>query len=152
MGTMAYEIHTDVKFGPLELVDVGRIGDDCKERWWNQSLVRVNDCVARLGVLHGEFHWHHHEKEDEFFYDVLHLDDEHRPLKVRSMVGLIPLFAVTTMERQPFAPDLPTMNEHIKGFEATSWHGVFAPAATPPATCCWPRRSTRNTSTRRWKR
>lgn len=41
--------------------------------------------------------------------------------------------AVTTLERQPFAPDLPTMNEHIKGFEATSWHGMFAPAATPPA-------------------
>lgn len=41
--------------------------------------------------------------------------------------------AVTTLERQPFAPDLPTMDEHIKGFEATSWHGVFAPAATPPA-------------------
>jgi len=37
--------------------------------------------------------------EDGFFYDVLHLPDgERRPLKIRSMVGLIPLFAVETLE------------------------------------------------------
>jgi tripartite-type tricarboxylate transporter receptor subunit TctC len=47
--------------------------------------------------------------------------------------GKLRALAVTTMERQPFAPDLPTMNEQVKGFEATSWHGVFAPASTPPA-------------------
>ena len=28
----------------------------------------MNDCVVRLGVIHGEFHWHRHENEDEFFY------------------------------------------------------------------------------------
>src|ERR1700674_3276934 len=39
------------------------------------------------------------DEEDAFYYDVLHMqDDGHFPLKVRSMVGLIPLFAVETLE------------------------------------------------------
>ncbi len=62
-----YDIHLDVKFGPLQLVDVGRLAAECTERWFNQTLCRVNDCVVRLGVLHGEFHWHKHDEEDEFF-------------------------------------------------------------------------------------
>ena len=63
-----YEIHTDVKFQPLELVDIKAIADSTTQKWFNQSLCRVNDCVVRLGVVHGEFHWHHHDNEDEFFY------------------------------------------------------------------------------------
>lgn len=66
--TPHYVIHTDVKFGPLEKVDAGKIGADCPEKWWNQSLLRVNDCVARLGVFDGEFHWHKHDREDEIFF------------------------------------------------------------------------------------
>jgi mannose-6-phosphate isomerase-like protein (cupin superfamily) len=65
---MQYDIHTDVKFGPLEIVEAGRLVDDCKEPWWNQSLCRVNDSVARIGVFHGEFHWHKHDAEDELFF------------------------------------------------------------------------------------
>lgn len=38
--------------------------------WYNQTLCRVNDCVVRLGVMQGQFHWHKHDKEDEFFYVV----------------------------------------------------------------------------------
>ncbi len=79
---MDYDIRTDVKYGPFELVDVGRLADECPERWWNRSLVRVNDCVARIGVFEGEFHWHRHDREDEFFYVVegrLFVDVEGRP-------------------------------------------------------------------------
>ena len=65
---MGYVIHTDVKFGPLEKVDAGKIAGACAEKWWNQSLLRVNDCVVRLGVFEGEFHWHKHDREDEIFY------------------------------------------------------------------------------------
>jgi mannose-6-phosphate isomerase-like protein (cupin superfamily) len=65
---MRYDIHTDVKHAPLELVDAGRLARECKEPWWNQSLCRVNDSVARLGVFHGEFHWHKHDREDELFF------------------------------------------------------------------------------------
>ena len=67
---MDYAIHTDEKYGPLEVVDVGRLADGCAEPWWNQTLCRVNDSVARVGVFLGEFHWHKHDREDEFFYVV----------------------------------------------------------------------------------
>jgi mannose-6-phosphate isomerase-like protein (cupin superfamily) len=65
-----YSINTDVTFAPLELIDVKRLAADCREEWFNQTLCQVNDSVVRMGVLHGEFHWHKHDKEDEFFYLV----------------------------------------------------------------------------------
>ena len=65
---MTYDIHTDIKYAGLELIDAGALAAACSEPWWNQSLCRVNDCVVRLGVFHGEFHWHKHEEEDEFFH------------------------------------------------------------------------------------
>lgn len=65
-----YVIQTDVKFGPMELVDVPGLVAACKDPWFNQSLCKVNDCVVRLGILQGEFHWHHHDTEDEFFYVI----------------------------------------------------------------------------------
>src|SRR5437870_17119 len=65
---MPYAIHTDIKYKPLELIDVGRIADECIEKWWNQTLCRVNDSVVRVGVFLGEFHWHKHDREDEVFY------------------------------------------------------------------------------------
>ena len=64
---MAYDIHMDVKFPPLEVVEAGKLAADCPEKWWNQTLCRVNDCLVRLGVFEGEFHWHKHDREDEYF-------------------------------------------------------------------------------------
>jgi mannose-6-phosphate isomerase-like protein (cupin superfamily) len=66
----AYSINLDAKFGHLEHIDVKALAEACKEPWSNQTLCRVNGCVVRLGVVHGEFHWHKHEKEDELFYVV----------------------------------------------------------------------------------
>ncbi len=65
-----YSINLDVRFDPLDLIDVQSIVDECSETWFNQTLCRVNDCVVRLGILQGEFHWHKHDEEDEFFYVV----------------------------------------------------------------------------------
>jgi len=65
-----YSINLAARYGPLELVDVQALVDECKDPWYNQTLCRVNDCVVRLGVLQGEFHWHKHDGEDEFFYVV----------------------------------------------------------------------------------
>jgi len=45
--------------------------------------------------------------------------------------GNVRALAVTSLTRSPTAPDVPTMDETFKGFEATSWHGLFAPAGTP---------------------
>jgi hypothetical protein len=63
-----YTINLDEAFGFLELVDVRKLAGAVEDRWHNQTLCRINDCVVRLGVMQGEFHWHHHDKEDEFFY------------------------------------------------------------------------------------
>ncbi len=63
-----YSIHTDVKYGQLEVIDVPAIVAECTEKWLNQTLTRVNDSVVRLGIVHGEFHWHKHDREDEFFF------------------------------------------------------------------------------------
>lgn len=65
-----YVIHKDVKYGFLNRFDVAEIRDNTREQWFNQTLTRVNDCVIRLGVVQGEFHWHHHDNEDEAFYVV----------------------------------------------------------------------------------
>jgi mannose-6-phosphate isomerase-like protein (cupin superfamily) len=63
-----YHIHLDAKIGPLKLIDVPSLVAACTEKWHNQTLCQVNDCVVRLGILEGEFHWHKHDAEDEFFF------------------------------------------------------------------------------------
>ncbi|HZZ02255.1 cupin domain-containing protein, partial [Paraburkholderia sp.] len=77
-----YRIDTEVKFGFLKLIDVNLIREQVRDDWTNQTLCRVNDCVVRLGVVQGEFHWHRHDNEDEFFYVVdgrLFIDVENGP-------------------------------------------------------------------------
>ncbi|MBF0530967.1 MAG: cupin domain-containing protein [Deltaproteobacteria bacterium] len=63
-----YNINLDVKFGFLELIDVPGLVASCQEKWYNQTLCQVNDSVIRLGIIQGEFHWHKHDEEDEFFF------------------------------------------------------------------------------------
>ncbi len=65
-----YHIQTGAKYAFLELIDVDTIRQQVSDRWFNQTLCRVNDCVVRLGVVQGEFHWHKHDGEDEFFYVI----------------------------------------------------------------------------------
>lgn len=62
-----YQIESDIKFGPLELIDVGAVAG-ALQPWSNRTLCQMNDSVIRLGVVQGEFHWHKHDLEDEFFY------------------------------------------------------------------------------------
>ncbi len=70
MEKSSYSIHLNTRFAPLELIDVQTLVDTCKDPWYNQTLTQVNDCVVRLGIMQGEFHWHKHDMEDEFFYVV----------------------------------------------------------------------------------
>jgi hypothetical protein len=65
-----YATHLNTLYEPLELIDVQALVDACTDRWYNQTLTRVNDAVVRLGVLEGEYHWHKHDNEDEFFYVI----------------------------------------------------------------------------------
>ena len=62
-----YATFLDIKYEPLERIDVPALADGATHPWWNQTLCRVNDSVVRLGVLQGEYHWHQHDDEDEFF-------------------------------------------------------------------------------------
>jgi mannose-6-phosphate isomerase-like protein (cupin superfamily) len=66
VARMGYDIHLDVKFDPLTHIDLDAEAA-AVEPWFNQTLTQVNDSVVRLGVIEGDFHWHKHEVEDEFF-------------------------------------------------------------------------------------
>jgi len=70
MSEQPYSMNMNVLFNPLELIDLQKLVDATTEPWYNQSLSQVNDCVVRLGVVQGQFHWHKHDDEDEFFYVV----------------------------------------------------------------------------------
>jgi mannose-6-phosphate isomerase-like protein (cupin superfamily) len=85
-----YSIHLDTRYAPLELVDVQALVDACRDPWYNQTLCRVNDCVVRLGVMQGEFHWHKHDDQDEFFYVVdgrFEIDLDGRTVSLRRRQG-----------------------------------------------------------------
>jgi mannose-6-phosphate isomerase-like protein (cupin superfamily) len=64
-----YDIAKDVLFDALEKMDVGAVAA-AQTPWWNRTLTQVNDAVVRLGVMEGDFHWHKHDDEDEFFYVI----------------------------------------------------------------------------------
>ena len=51
---MPYDIHSDIKYAPLEVIEAGALVDQCDQKWWNQTLCKVNDSVARIGVFDGE--------------------------------------------------------------------------------------------------
>ncbi len=85
-----YSINNDPMFGPLELIDVRNL-QESRQPWYNQSLSRVNDCVVRLGVIKGDFHWHKHDREDEFFFVVegrLFVDLEGRTVELAPQQGI----------------------------------------------------------------
>ncbi|QBD80739.1 cupin domain-containing protein [Ktedonosporobacter rubrisoli] len=64
----SYAINLNTFYEPLELLDVHDLVKACQDPWYNQTLSRVNDCVVRLGIMQGVFHWHKHDNEDEFFF------------------------------------------------------------------------------------
>jgi len=63
---MSYDIHLDDKYGHLNLIDIPA-DIAAHEPWFNQTLTTVNDSVVRLGIIEGDFHWHKHDGDDEFF-------------------------------------------------------------------------------------
>jgi len=62
-----YDTRLDVLHGPLERIDVFALAARVSHPWFNQTLCRVNDSVVRVGVVRGEYHWHSHADDDEFF-------------------------------------------------------------------------------------
>jgi mannose-6-phosphate isomerase-like protein (cupin superfamily) len=65
-----YVNHMNILYGPLQSIDIQSLVDQCTDQWYNQTLCQVNDSVVRLGIFLGEYHWHKHDKEDEFFFTL----------------------------------------------------------------------------------
>lgn len=65
-----YETRLNILHGPLERIDIHAIDDARNYKWFNQTLCKVNDSVVRMAMIEGEYHWHKHDKDDEFFYTV----------------------------------------------------------------------------------
>lgn len=63
-----YNQQMNIKYNHHEVIDVKKIVEECKEKWFNQSLTKINDSVARIGIVEGEYHWHKHTDDDEFFF------------------------------------------------------------------------------------
>ena len=85
-----YSIDLKVKFGPLEIIDVPKLIEKSTEKWQNMSLCTVNNSVIRLAVIEGEFHWHKHDKEEEFFFVIdglLLIDLEEKVIELRPKQG-----------------------------------------------------------------
>jgi mannose-6-phosphate isomerase-like protein (cupin superfamily) len=88
-----YVIEMDAKYGPLEVIDEKPLSDsNPPKRWWNQTLCEVNDSLVRLAVIEGEYHWHKHENDDEFFYVLegqLLMDLEGRTVELNPRQGIV---------------------------------------------------------------
>ena len=65
-----YETRLNILYPPMEVIDEKALSDACKYKWFNQTLCKVNDSVVRVGIIEGEYHWHKHDDDDEFFYVV----------------------------------------------------------------------------------
>lgn len=105
MTQTRYDIHTDIRYAPLEKIEAGTLADGCTEKWWNQTLCKVNESVARIGVFDGEFHWHKHDNEDELFFvleGVLFLDIEGKPsVELHPREGMVVPKGVVHRTRAP---------------------------------------------------
>ena len=86
-----YITKLNILYKPLEIVDEKAIADACEHKWFNQTLCEVNDSVVRMAVVEGEYHWHKHDDNDEFFYVVegqLFIDLEDRALELNLRQGV----------------------------------------------------------------
>jgi Cupin domain len=99
-----YATHLDIKFDPLSLVDVPALVAGCKDRWYNQTLCKVNDSVMRLGVMQGEYHWHKHDNDDEFFFvleGTFFVDLQDRSIELKRWQGFTVPKGVVHRTRAP---------------------------------------------------
>jgi mannose-6-phosphate isomerase-like protein (cupin superfamily) len=102
--TFPYETRLNVLHGPLDVIDVHAVPDADKFKWFNQTLCRVNDSVVRMGALEGEYHWHKHDEDDEFFFAVsgkLLIDLEDRTVELGPGQGFVVPRTVVHRTRAP---------------------------------------------------
>jgi len=99
-----YVTNLDVKFNHFELIDLPAMVKECKVQWFNQTLTEVNDSVVRVGIVQGEYHWHQHENDDEFFFVLegqLLIDLEDRTIELNPNQGVTISKGVVHRPRAP---------------------------------------------------
>src|SRR3981081_3731219 len=114
----SYNTRLNILHGPLEPIDVTGLVEACTDQWYNQTLCKVDESVVRLGVVHGEYHWHKHDNEDEFFYVVsgqLLID-----LEEDRCIDLTPGRAVVIPKGVMHRPRAPEPSAHLLAARARS--------------------------------
>jgi mannose-6-phosphate isomerase-like protein (cupin superfamily) len=107
MSTQAqypYDTRLNLLYKPLELIDVNALAEAAPHKWYNQTLCGVNSSVVRLGVIEGEYHWHKHDEDDEFFYVVegkLLIDLEGKVVELAPQQGFVVPKGVLHRTRAP---------------------------------------------------
>jgi mannose-6-phosphate isomerase-like protein (cupin superfamily) len=99
-----YETRLNILHQPLEVIDVKALADACEYKWFNQTLCKVNDSVVRVGIVEGEYHWHKHDDDDEFFYVVegkLLIDLENRIVELAPGQGFVVPKGIVHRTRAP---------------------------------------------------
>lgn len=99
-----YVTKLDIKYDHLERIDIPQMVKECKDKWFNQSLTKVNDSVVRLGIVEGEYHWHKHDHDDEFFFVLegqLLIDLEDRTIELNPGQGVTITKGVMHRPRAP---------------------------------------------------
>jgi mannose-6-phosphate isomerase-like protein (cupin superfamily) len=87
----SYVTMTDIKYDHLQRIDVPMLVGQCQHKWFNQTLTKVNESVVRLGIVEGEYHWHKHDRDDEFFFvleGTLLIDLEDQTIELGAMQGV----------------------------------------------------------------
>jgi mannose-6-phosphate isomerase-like protein (cupin superfamily) len=86
-----YVTKLDIKYEHLQRMDISQMVKECKDKWFNQTLTQVNESVVRLGIVEGEYHWHKHDNDDEFFFVLegqLLIDLEGQTIELNSNQGV----------------------------------------------------------------
>ena len=99
-----YETRLNILHGPLEVIDEKALADACEFKWFNQTLCKVNESVVRVAIIEGEYHWHKHDEDDEFFYVVegkLLIDLEDRVVELSPRQGFVVPKGIVHRTRAP---------------------------------------------------
>jgi mannose-6-phosphate isomerase-like protein (cupin superfamily) len=99
-----YDTRLNILFPQLKVIDLESVIGSVEHPWFNQTLCQVNDSVVRLGVVHGEYHWHKHDVDDEFFYVVdgrFIIDLEDRSVTLEPRQGFVVPRGVVHRTRAP---------------------------------------------------
>jgi mannose-6-phosphate isomerase-like protein (cupin superfamily) len=99
-----YNQRMDIKYDHQELIDVNKVVEECTDKWFNQTLTKVNNSVVRIGIVEGEYHWHKHDEDDEFFFVLsgkLFIDLEDKTVELNPNEGMTVSKGVMHKTRAP---------------------------------------------------